>query len=207
MPSYRNLGPSPSLQAGLFYLVGSVYLAYACIAASWLARRASSHARTTHSWPFRICGISLLLNVLGGPLIRTVSITMRWTVGIGLPHGVEAVGTWVLAAGILGVDLGLCGIALVAAMETRRHNRRARRDFADLGALWVLLYERFPWIALPGTTRAGPRRRIVFLRPIYAFERRCTECRDGLWLLSPWASEDVPGASTDTEAGLSALRH
>lgn len=200
VPSYSQLpthGPGLA-PAYLFYVLGSVYFAYACLMVIWLGFRTANLPGITQPWAFRTCAIGTSLVFLGGPLIRTTSILFRWTTegAVKVPQWIEGIGSTALSVGILGYVVGLCAVGARTLVARTRLSLQLRRDHRRLRALWASLNDAFPTIRFRPAGTLAERLGLRRLRIAYRYRRRVIECRDGLWRLSPYIP-DPPDVAAD----------
>lgn len=191
IPNYRDLPDSGPASVFLFYILGSVYLGYACAMVAWLGFRTAALPDVTQPWAFRTCAIGTTMALVGGPVVRTTSIVLRWSTGaaVTVPDWIEVVGGTLNNVGVLGFVVGLCTIGARTVIAKIRVNLRLLRDYRRLRPLWDALHDAFPAI---GFQPVGGLLGRIDIRPQnigYRYRRCIIECRDGLWRLSPYVAD------------------
>lgn len=209
VPRYSALPDYGATAAFLFYVLGSVYFAYACVMVIWLGFRTAALPDVSQPWAFRTCAIGTTLVLLGGPVLRTTSILLRWSTAgaVTVPDWIEGTGQTVLTVGILGYVVGLCAIGARTLIAKTRVNIRLRRDYRVLRTLWTALHEAFPAIGFRPVGGLAGRMGLRRLGIGYRYRRRIIECRDGLWRLSPYVADPDDESDTLSIAAQAELVH
>lgn len=174
-------------QVALYYIVASAYYLYLMTTTGvW----AWHYARQTDRHTARgLRMVSVGLAVLVVPTTARIGAAVaRWS-GTSVSALLIPSAMVVIAVGIVVFLAGLTypgAVSRVRAIQRWRHHRSSH---AKLQALWLLMHRAYPRTALHGFTPAlQPKPRILrHVNP--RFERRLTECRDGLVYISPYLAQ------------------
>lgn len=178
-----------------FYLVGNLYMSYACVRGTYLAWTRSGHVRSRTRFSLRVAAAGLALNALGTHLPRVLSTTGRLTTGADPVPGTAVWTTPVLAVGICLFFLGIGYPGVRTGIIKARLWFTARQTYLRLRPLWSALADRYPKNTL--FPRASPTRERLQLQSMrLRCYRRIIEVRDGLVCLSPYLAEPVDSASS-----------
>ncbi|MEY8042338.1 MAB_1171c family putative transporter [Saccharopolyspora cebuensis] len=195
--NYEDAGATPELLA--FYLVGNLYLAYACARGTLLAWRAADHTRSRARASLRVAAAGLAFNAVLVHAPRVVSTSGRLAVG---HDPIPGTSTWTTPLLAIGISVFFAGIAYPGARTGLIKSRiwiTEWRQYRQLRPLWLALVTAFPNIALfkPTTPlREALRARRIGIR----YYRRIIEIRDGLLQLSPYLEAPITTATPADEA-------
>jgi len=181
-----------------FYLVGNLYMSYACTRGAYLAWTRSAHARSRTRLGLRVAGVGLVLNALGTHLPRVLSTSGRLTASTDPIPGTALWTTPVLAIGICLFFIGIGYPGVRTGIIKARLWSEARGTYLRLRPLWSALVDRYPNIALfPRVSPARERLQLHSMR--LRCYRRLVEVRDGLVCLSPHITEPADPTTSPTE--------
>lgn len=185
--SYTSGPASPPLL--IFFLVGNVYMGYACVRGANLAWTARSSVRPAVSNSLRIAAAGLMINAIFVHLVRTVSTSSRLAFdGSVVPTLVDDLSQVALTLGIVVFSLGVLYPGARTVVIKSRLWLRDRQRYLALHPLWTRLVRGFPAIALD-RPRGRLKEQFTLTRMRMRYYRRLIECRDGLLQVSPYMEE------------------
>lgn len=179
-------GAGQSLPVLAFYLIGNLFMAYACAVGTMLLWRARSGMPGDISLSLSVAAAGLVVNFLGVHLVRVFSTGSRLIGLRGLPVALDRVTSVVLVVGITVFFSGLGYPGSRTALIKVRLWFVQRVRLQRLYPLWQELVEAFPAIALDEPPSAQWFDSLTVRRVRGRYYRRLIECRDGLVLISPY---------------------
>jgi hypothetical protein len=189
-----------SVPVGVFYLIPSIYIAYALtveLRAAWDYGRLSRPPLKHGLW---IITAALAGKFVGGPSYRGVAIVANW-LGHPAPPWTYPIFHTILVIGIVAFPIGILYPGAVVRLSAVRRWWQHRRAYHGLEPLWRLMYQAFPEDVLHRVP-SGRLRHFTGLRSMHRrYYRRVIECRDGLVRISPYLPRNHGAGAEPSTAG------
>jgi hypothetical protein len=184
----------PSVPVAVFYLIPSLYIAYALTVefrAAWRYARLSEPPLRHGLW---IITAALAGKFVGGPAYRGTAIMANWF-GYPASPGTFPIFHAILVFGIVTFPMGILYAGLMGRLSAARRWWQHRMAYHGLEPLWQLLHQAFPQDVLHRVPAGRWRHLTTFHSMHRRYYRRVIECRDGLVRISPYLHSAKPAGT------------